>query len=781
MARLLRILAASGSALLLVACGGHARNAAPVQAQASPSASLQSALAELQQLEAPAGVDRRLFERLKSALADKLLACGSKSARTAPTGEANKVTDLTIWSEDEQLRLMWHYRNAGDYDQDGTVGISDITPLAIHYDEVWGDTNSIQAVVDGSGNHKIGIEDITPIAQYYGVDCAGYTLQNSPVPDPEDPRWNSVGAYDFSLASGIGRFSFVVSAEVGEYPYYRVVPYDSSSVVGVPGEVVEFVPRPPEIAGVNPLSGVSGDAVTFTATATGELPMTYRWNFGGGAIPNQPSGSSVTVTLSDPGFYDANVTVTNGAGQDDYPFTLEVTEPVIDPPDIESVSPLNGQEGTYVEFSAVVTGGPPLAYRWDFGGGANPDTPVDESPEVLLLDPGEYEASLRVTNPVDEDIYPFTLEVLPAGTESKVVVAGVTAEHPSMVVADGNPAIAFTKTGDGGNAVCYVRATDALGSAWGEYQEYAGDGATYTNNLLQIVGGKPAGVSSVSFMIKGGRIDFASAEDSAGDVWNAVVSVYDDFQIKPTAAGLMDVMGNPAIAFSNDDTENYKLLYVRANDSAGTDWPETYVEVASLENASYAQTSMVFADGNPAILHTWWTGAIYVRSKDMYGNEWDTPTDLATMSARSSMTLIGNNPAVAIETGGELPHALIYRRALDPAGASWGDPVTVVSSEGEGVVGSGGRICLAEINKRPAIAYGHTPGTIWYFVKYVVAKDNEGKEWNEPVTVDPATDVSDGITLSEIAGRPAMAYGNRVGEELIYIRANDEYGLEWPE
>ena len=260
-----------------------------------------------------------------------------------------------------------------------------------------------------------------------------------------------------------------------------------------------------------------------------------------------------------------------------------------------------------------------------------------------------------------------------------------------------------------------------------------------------------------------------------------MVSVYDDFQIKPTAAGLMDVMGHPAVAFSNDDTENYKLLYVRANDSAGTDWPEAYVEVASLENASYAQTSMVFADGKPAILHTWWTGAIYVRSKDMYGNEWDTPTDLASMSARSSMTLIGNNPAVAMETGGELPHALIYRRALDPAGASWGDPVTVVSSEGEGVVGSGGRICLAEINGRPAIAYSHTPDTIWYFVKYVVAKDNEGKEWNEPVTVDPATDVSDGITLSEIAGRPAMAYGNRVGEELIYIRALDNFGLEWPE
>lgn len=186
---------------------------------------------------------------------------------------------------------------------------------------------------------------------------------------------------------------------------------------------------------------------------------------------------------------------------------------------------------------------------------------------------------------------------------------------------------------------------------------------------------------------------------------------------------------------------------------------------------------MVFADGNPAILHTWWGGAIYVRSIDMYGNEWGEPIELANMAARSWMTLIGHNPAVAIETGGELPHTLIYRRALDPAGASWGDPVTV----DDDVVGTSGRICLAEINDRPAIAYSHTPGTFWYFVRYAVAKDNTGAAWETPITVDTNTDVSDGITLSEVAGRPAMAYGNRVGDELIYISALDNFGLEWPE
>ena len=53
MARILMIIAVLSSALLPAACGGHTRNAAPVQVQASAPVSVQSALAELQELEPP--------------------------------------------------------------------------------------------------------------------------------------------------------------------------------------------------------------------------------------------------------------------------------------------------------------------------------------------------------------------------------------------------------------------------------------------------------------------------------------------------------------------------------------------------------------------------------------------------------------------------------------------------------------------------------------------------------------------------------------------------------
>jgi len=782
MRRVFSLAVAVASAAWLCGC---TQTFVPVRTEAD-SEPLNETLAELEAMPAPEGVDSALWKELKDALAASLAdgwrQPATRRSSTPPTGNSSKVSDLVITSDSGRPRLVWHYRNLGDYDQNGTVAIADLTPIAQNWGATWitGAENTLPAVIDGSGNGKVDIADVTAIAVGFSVNCTAYRVQNAATATADE--WSNLTEVPQEEGAGDGRLEYAVTVDPGDGEYYRVVPVDADGAAGEPSNVRRFLSEPPEVVEVSPLGGVTGTQVEFTVTVTGSEPIGVQWDFGDGASPRLPFGRQVSVTLGAVGEYPASVTASNALGSDTLDFTL-VVEPVPpDPPDIQSVTPTGGVTGTQVQFSAEVTGTEPFSYHWDFGGGATPNLIDGEQPTVTLGPPGEYDASLSVTNAADEDVYGFVLEVLPASTGFKTVAVEVAAAHPSLVVADGNPAIAFTKSGDGGEAVCYVRATDELGSAWGDYQEYAESGTFYDNTMLRLVGGKPAGVSSVSAMIEGGSICFASAQDSAGDIWNPVVTVYDGFNIKPTAAGLMDVMGHPALAFSNDDPGgNCKLLYVRANDSSGADWPATFIEVAPVGIASYAQTSMVFADGNPAVLHTWWGGAIYVRSRDMYGDEWDTPIDLAGMSARSSMTLIGHNPAVAIETGGELPHALIYRRALDPSGEEWGDVVTVVSSEGEGVVGSGGRICLAEINGRPAIAYSHTSGAIWYFVKYVVAKDNQGDEWNEPVTVDPATDVSDGIALAEVAGAPAMAYGNRVGDELVYIRAMDSFGLEWPE
>ncbi len=94
-----------------------------------------------------------------------------------PTGDDNRLTDLTLSDHyDGTYTLEWHYQNLGDYDHNGAVGISDITPIAMHYGEEVSegdpDRNSIQAVVDGSEN------DIVDIAALAKREETLFTRQN---------------------------------------------------------------------------------------------------------------------------------------------------------------------------------------------------------------------------------------------------------------------------------------------------------------------------------------------------------------------------------------------------------------------------------------------------------------------------------------------------------------------------------------------------------------------------------------------------------------------------
>src|SRR4030042_3483376 len=121
-------------ALFAVACGtNHARRSTSLllpgmgKTQATESAFYQ---AELDALVAPADLDARLFAFLKDELAKALRGEEAKLVATPPTGERNAVDELVVVADGEEGWLLeWSYANRGDYNQDGIVAISDITPL----------------------------------------------------------------------------------------------------------------------------------------------------------------------------------------------------------------------------------------------------------------------------------------------------------------------------------------------------------------------------------------------------------------------------------------------------------------------------------------------------------------------------------------------------------------------------------------------------------------------------------------------------------------------------
>lgn len=312
---------------LLTACGhGNAgRNTLAPDEGARPFATSQEALAQLDALAKPNGVDAALWDELKSALKTALATNNQQlTTRTAsipPTGEINRINDLAIADDgDGTYSLTWHYRNVGDYDQNGTVGISDITPLAQHFGETYNldtESNSIQAVIDGSGNEKIGIEDITPIAQCFSIAVAQYSVKGADA---------LAGPYVESATESIGEpvndARKVLTMNIGASPqgYWQVVPEDSD---GAQGEASNIAGIALQIVSVTPTEVKEGTVVTFTAEVLGAGPLSYEWDFGGGAQYETYTGASPRAVLTrETGEFPASLTVTGPTGADTYPFTL---------------------------------------------------------------------------------------------------------------------------------------------------------------------------------------------------------------------------------------------------------------------------------------------------------------------------------------------------------------------------------------------------------------------------------------------------------------------------
>jgi len=235
----LKLVFAVGFISLLLCCGG--RGDSPVIPRGVGGAdqpreiTLSEALAELDALSTPAGVDESLFSELKSAFASQL---GTRNAEgrtgklvsTPPGGESNRVTDMSIIDHgDGTCTLTWSYRNTGDYNQDGIVNIQDITPLAVHFNEA---ADAENEWIDGNGDGAINIQDITPLAANFFNECAGYTIESS---DNPDSGFTVEATVPRSEASGSGRLHFEHALSLAGGLWIRVVPMDSGGAPGIPG------------------------------------------------------------------------------------------------------------------------------------------------------------------------------------------------------------------------------------------------------------------------------------------------------------------------------------------------------------------------------------------------------------------------------------------------------------------------------------------------------------------------------------------------------------------
>lgn len=144
----------------------------------------------------------------------------------------------------------------------------------------------------------------------------------------------------------------------------------------------------------SPPAPVVGSPITFTAVATGSLPILFAWAFDDGSYG---SGPTVTHTYSAAGDYAVVLTASNACGLDTVVHIVRVVSSCIRPAGADFTwtppTPLAGKVVTFT--GGVVTGTPPLTYTWAFGDGGAAEGAVVSHTYGLG---GDYQVILSVTN-----------------------------------------------------------------------------------------------------------------------------------------------------------------------------------------------------------------------------------------------------------------------------------------------------------------------------------------------------------------------------------------------
>jgi hypothetical protein len=285
-----KVLFAALASACLVSCGKGAQPTPLVPADSAVN--IEEAIASLSDMPAPPNADAVIWVQLRDELAAVLArqGQGGRHAASAPTGDSAAV-QLSLDAAGQTL--SWYLVNPGDYNQDGRVAVSDLSPVGIHFGEVAPNSDAqpvfdllagllagpfefadVLSVVDGDENGQIRVADVTPIGLNFGRRIEGYRVYASN--DSEDyPNSSSAPSLiepvaDLPLASATGdasmqrlAFSFALP-QLQQGLSYWVRPYGGgvegtpSSIAGAP---LEFPAGALRLIGIQPASAEPGTPV----------------------------------------------------------------------------------------------------------------------------------------------------------------------------------------------------------------------------------------------------------------------------------------------------------------------------------------------------------------------------------------------------------------------------------------------------------------------------------------------------------------------------------------
>jgi PKD repeat protein len=232
------------------------------------------------------------------------------SSSVLPTGPACTPADFNYSANSDGSAIFnWSYRNTGDYDQNGEVNITDLTPLGQNFARTSSDSDWDKAsIADGDGNGQITLGDITPIAQHYATVVSGYKLEHAAAESGPYVEAASRELATGALAPALS-FSYHDASPV-DGDWYRVRAYNGTDpaqgAASTALKVALLQPGDPPVPAFSfaPPTPQIGQAVDFTDATTGN-PAQWHWAFGDGATSEfqhpthiYDTAGSFTVTLT---------------------------------------------------------------------------------------------------------------------------------------------------------------------------------------------------------------------------------------------------------------------------------------------------------------------------------------------------------------------------------------------------------------------------------------------------------------------------------------------------
>ncbi len=234
--------------------------------------------------------------------------------------------------------------------------------------------------------------------------------------------------------------------------------------------------------------------------------------------------------------------------------------------------------------------------------------------------------------------------------------------------------------------------------------------------------------------------------------------------------GILDVS-----AWSNylDGEQLLVALAVAAQGEFRLDWIKvggavTQTQVLQELQFSVEWTAAAIVQERPAIAYidSYNYDLLYIRANDYYGFSWGEPVLVADFAEYScSMAIVNGRPAIAFDNSGHVA----YSRATNSTGSAWEPPVEVTT-----VNDSGNYCSLAMVNGQPAVS----SETSWTHDLLFTRSTNEtGGHWAASQTPDNADEAGAYSSLALVDGNPAIAY--IVKNQVRFVRATDADGAAW--